>query len=198
VKFITLSMILFAMTFALTTVRADTVNDLLDSARKNYEAKHYYKAIEDLEWAKKEMTNLHLQRLKTYLPEKVAGYSFTDSGGDVIGFKGLEREYKQESSSNTVKINLITGSAAAGTAGLGALLNMANLAAGMNPNATMVQAKGRKGNLVYEQDSSEAVLSFSLPNNVSLMITTNGFTSGDEAKKFADLIDFDGLEKEFQ
>lgn len=177
--------------------RADNVTDLMENSKKNYEQKRYFKAIEDLEWAIKELNNLHFQKLKTYLPSEVAGYTLSDSGGDVIGIRGLDRTYNQEGTGKSVSINLVSGSAASG-GGLGAFMSMASMATGMNPNSQMAMVKGRKGTLLVEPENESATLIFSLPNNVVITLESSGFTTGDEAKKFAELIDFDGLEKEFQ
>lgn len=194
-----ISLLLISCLVLPSLVWADTVTDLLKSAQTYYEQKKYFKAAEDLEWAKKEINNLHFQQLKTYLPASVEGYTVSDSGGDVIGIKGLDRVYTQTSSGNTVKINIVSGSGATGTGGLGAFMNMANWASSMNATgSSLVVVKGRKGNQMVDAENQEVNIMFSLNNNVAVTISSDGFASPDEAKKFAELIDFDKLEKEFQ
>lgn len=196
-RWMTIALLLVTL-FGVSIAAADNFTELTNNSKKYYEQKRYYKAIEELEWAKKELNNLHFEKLKGYLPVNVTGYAHTDSGQDVVGIKGLERTYRQDDSGNDVTINIMSGSSAGGTAGLGAFMNFANWANTMDPQSSMVMVKGLKGSMRYDSDSQEATLTFSLPQNVVVTITSNGFPNGDEAKKFAELINFEGLQKEYE
>ncbi len=180
---------------------ADTITEFLNNARKYYDEEKYAKALEELEWAKKELSNLHMKKMMTFLPENMEGYTQEDvSGGNVMGMQGLTREYTHNDTSNTVEIMIFSGSQAGGTSGLGALMGFAGLAASMDGSldSQVVTTKGNRGNLVYNGTNKETVLTYNLPSNVVITITTQGFESGDTAKSFAEKINFDGLKKEFE
>lgn len=201
-KFVSISLVLILLTGLVCVSFADNVTELITSTKTNYEKKKYYKALEDLRWAEKEISNLFIQSLKKYLPANVADYTNSDpTGGDMFSIQNIERNYShQKDSMKTVKISILSGSSATGTSGMGAFLGgLANLAAmSSGGNSEMVVTQGQRGTLTFDPSAKNHKLVFSLDGKVSIIIETNNFDSGDEAKKFANMIDFDGLSGEFQ
>jgi hypothetical protein len=179
------------------SVRADNVTDLLQSAEQNYQSGKYAKALEDLEWAKKEISKRHLEELKKYLPANVEGYTQEDpSTGSMMAVNACSRTYTQVGTGNTIEVNIISAGA---ESGMGAFMGMAAAMGAMGGmGGEMILSHGKRGSLVVDAAGKSATATFTLARNVIVTIEGNGFTDGEEVKRFAQLIDLAALEQEFQ
>jgi hypothetical protein len=180
-------------------VQADTVDDLMKSAADNYKAQKYMKALEDLDWAKQEISNLHIQIVKKLLPESMSGYQIREvDGAAMFGMHSVSREYFTDD--KDIKITIAGGKAGQGGSGLSALMGMASKFQSMDAGteSSMVVVHGRKGRFNLETVNNSGNLTFELNNDVYVSVETNGFTSSVEAKKAAEKLDFDAIEKAFQ
>lgn len=181
------------------TAFADTVEDLLQSAVTNYKNKDYAKALEDLNWAKKEITNKHMEVVKALLPESLPGYETQHiDGGAALGFQNISRDYVN--GDKHVKISISSGDTSDTGAGLGALVNMAAAFQAMDGStkSNLVIVQGHKGQFNLEPDSKHGTLTLSINSKAYVSIETWGFDNSDEAKKAAEKLDFDKIEKSFQ
>ena len=177
-------------------VKADTVEDLLKSANDNYKAKKYAKALEDIEWAKREISNLHLELVKAMLPENLPGYETQEIDGDnMFGMHNVSRNYVKDDKS--IKISIAGSQGNQGGSGLGAIFGMAAAFQSMDANtkSKMVVVQGRKGQFNLDPSNGTGTLTFTLNNNVFVSIETHGFTDEVEAKKASELLKFDEIEK---
>ncbi len=181
------------------TVHADNVQDLMKSAQDNYTAKKYAKALEDIEWAKQEITKLHLQTIKSLLPATIPGYTSTDNANDsALGIHEVSREFTKDS--QKIKITVLGGNLGQ-NAGIGAIMGMAAAmqAMGGDTQSEMVTVKGRKGRFNMDtSDDKHGTLTFALNNNITLMIETWNIQGAGEAKKAAELIDYDAIENAYK
>ncbi len=176
---------------------ADNVEDLLNSAKTNYSKGKYFKALEDIEWAKKEVANKQMQLLKSFLPEAVEGYTvYPGDGGSALGIQSVSKRYEKEEQS--VEITIMSTHGNQGAGGLGAIMGMAAAFESMdaNVNSEMVIVDGRKGQFNKRDNSDEGTLTFNLDKAV-VQIKTYGFDNSSEAKKFAEMLKFDDIEQAF-
>jgi hypothetical protein len=179
-------------------VYADDVVDLIKSAEKNYNAKQYKKALEDLEWVRKEIAKLQLQEMKKLLPEEIDGMKGSDSdGGAVFGLHTVSREYRDNDGNRVVTINVM--SAAGGEAGgeLGAIMGMAAAFGTMDSSqeSKMIIEKGYRGNFSLDTDTQEGTLVFSLSGGAMVQIETFGCKDESMAKKAASKLDLPKIEE---
>ncbi|MBN1355184.1 hypothetical protein JXA40_02825 [bacterium] len=195
---VTFIMLVLPATLLCGPADADTVNDLLKSAGENYDAKKYMKALEDLDWAKQELSNMHLQIVKNLLPESISGYETRDiDGSAVFGMHNVSRQYNQGDQS--IKITIAGGGSGQGGPGLSAIMGMASKFQAMDAGtqSNMILVNGRKGRFNLETATNSGTLTFELSNNVYVTVETEGFTDSSEAKKAAEKLDFEAIEKAF-
>ncbi|MBN1551292.1 hypothetical protein JW979_07480 [bacterium] len=178
---------------------ADQVEDLLKSATENYQAKKYMKALEDIDWAQREISNMHMQVVQALLPESFPGYETNSiDGGAMFGVNSVGREYQKENQS--IKITITGSQAGQAGMGLGAIMGMA--AAFQSQEAgtksKMIMCKGRKGQFNLDTESNTGTLTYTLNNNAFITIETEGFADESGAQMAAEKLDFDAIEKAYQ
>ncbi len=177
---------------------ADNVEDLLQSATQNYKSENYAKALEDLNWAKQEITNKHMEVVKTLLPESLPGYETRESdSGAAFGMQNVSREYIKEN--HRIKISISGGETGQGGAGLGALMGMAAAFQTMDGNtkSNLVIVNGQKGQFNLETSNNHGTLTLTVNSKVFITVETWGFTDSDEAKKAAEKLNFVRIQEIF-
>lgn len=197
-KNITIIMSILLLTAFVPLLQADTVDDLLKSASDNYKAKKYMKALEDIGWAKQEISKQHMKLVKMQLPESIPGYQTRDiEGGTIFDMHSVSREYYNESQS--IKIAIIGGKVGQGGSSLSSIMGMASTFQSMDANveSSMVMVQGRRGRFNLESSNS-GTLTFNLENDVLLSIETKGFEDSSGAKLGADKLNFDDIENVFK
>ncbi len=182
------------------SAQADDVTTLIRSAEENYAAKNYSKALDDLDWARKEIVNQHLKSMKNLLPDEIDGMKGRDTeGGAVLGVRGIGKEYKSADGKRRVTINLIAGGGSSAGKGLGALMEMAAslgaLDAGMN--SKVVIEKGYKGQFLKDQSNNSGILTFNLNGGKMLKIETIGYPDSSMAEKVVTQLDIAKIEAAF-
>ncbi len=180
------------------TAQADDVTTLLQSAQDNYNAKRYSKALEDLDWARKEIVSQHLKGIKDLFPESIDGMQGVENeSGEVLGFRGISKTYTD--GQHTVNLNLMGGQSASGAQGLGALMGMAAAFGAMESgaNTKLVIAKGYKGQFVQEPMGDSGMLTFTLNGGKTLTIETIGYKDAAMAEKVAQMLDLAKIEATF-
>lgn len=103
----------FVLIFSVQTrLDADTntvknVKKAFDKAMEYVEKGNYVKASKEVDWAKKDIDKLHIQRLLTYLKDELAGFKGKPvKSTAVLGMVAVERDYKKDST--TVKVSITT------------------------------------------------------------------------------------------
>ncbi len=192
-------LIMVAISSALSIVaHADNVEELLKSVSDNYKAKNYQKALEDLDWIKKEISGLQMEIIKTLLPQSIPGYETQEiDGGAAFGIQNVSRQYIKDE--KRIQISISGGQTSGTTAGLGALMGMAAAMGAMDAGvqSNMVIVQGRKGQFNLESEDQHGTLIFNLNNNAFVSIETWGFGTSDEAKAAAEKLDMDKIEKAY-
>ncbi len=181
------------------SVGAQTVDELLTSAAANYKAGKYIKALEDLDWAKREISNKHLKILKKLLPEKIEGFTTRDvDGGAMMGIHSVSRKFVKGDKS--VKVTITGDQETSPASGLGAIMSMAAKFNGMDAGTEshLVTVKGRRGQFNLETSDNRGTLTFTLKSNAFVTIETQGYSDSSQAKSIAEKLDFDAIETAFQ
>ncbi len=194
------SLVLVLFCLLSSTALADNVTDLLNSAKQNYTSKNYAKALEDIEWARKEISSQHLKRMKAFFPASIGGMKGKDvEGGDAMGIRGVSRRYQNSDQTQSVTISFLSGSNTASGNGLGALMSMASSFGLMNggSNSKVVIEKGYRGQFVQEDGDRTGTLTFNLRGGRIIIIETVGYTGSAMAEKAAKMLNIAKIENAF-
>ncbi|PID74264.1 MAG: hypothetical protein CSB32_01675 [Desulfobacterales bacterium] len=176
----------------------DDVTMLIQSAEKNYAARKYAKAIEDLEWAKKGVINRQLDSMKSLFPAEIDGIKGVDAeGGSLLGMKGTSRKYNSTDGKSVV-ISFVSGQGTAVSNGLGALMKMAESLNALDGGVAskLVIEKGYKGQFVSDGEMS-GTLTFTLSGGRMVTIMTKGYKGAAMAEKVARTLDLARIEDVF-
>ncbi len=169
---------------------ADDLKSMLAKVEQLSTEGNYSKALEELNWAKKDLEQNYLKKLTSFLPDTVAGMTGAKAeSNSAMGFTNVSREYSQ--ASNAVKIEIqggTSGSPQAGLGGLAALGQMAAMFGQQNGQATM-RIDGRTANL----NENNGELTVFLDGGAMLNIHK---TSGNvDLKAIAEALKLDDIEK---
>ncbi|MDC0357370.1 hypothetical protein OAO01_01010 [Oligoflexia bacterium] len=157
-------------------------------------AKNYTKALEEWNWARKEIETLHMSRVKEFLPDELAGYKGGEfKANSALGFTNIERAY--QGPGKGVKVSILGSSSGAGPMG-GGLAAFGQMAAMMQGRGGDGQGAFRIGthtaSLNVRPGSKQAELSVFLENGA--MIKLNG-ADGETLKKIANALKIDPLDQ---
>ena len=138
-----------------------------DSFQRYVDGEDYPRALEELDWCRRSVENLHFDKIKEIVGRSVLGYEPNDVTVEaVLGFATVEADYTN--GSDRVGLSLTGGGAAAAT-GLGALAGLAS-AFGVRSNGTnQVRVAGLTGQM--EEDEDEATLTLTLEGGMLLVLT---------------------------
>ncbi|MCB0334333.1 MAG: hypothetical protein KDD55_12580 [Bdellovibrionales bacterium] len=119
-----------ACTYA-SSARAEDLNKIFENVNNFITQKNYTKALEELDWAKNEIGKMHVDALKGFFPDSLAGYN----GGEVesssaLGMTNIERTYNGVV--GQVKVSLVGGGKGGAMGGLAGLGRMAAMMGGQN------------------------------------------------------------------
>jgi hypothetical protein len=195
--------VVFAVALPL-VVLAQTGEDagsLLESAKAAYEAGKYKQAIEDVQWAIKEINKIRLAQLREHLPADVAGYEAEDTGGEdvaaatMLGLQVLEvgRQFTKDELSVEVKITI----GEVGGTGFGAWAKFAQ-AFGATEGEKLVRIQNRKCTVTFDSEEQTGTLKAALDDDLVVEVDCNGCTDAAVLEEFANKIDFDKLESSIE
>ncbi len=179
----------------------EDAGSLLDSAKGAYQAGKYKQAIEDLQWAIKEINKIRLAQLREHLPGDVTGYEATDTGGEdvaaatMLGLQVLEVGREFTKGDLTVEVKITIGEVA-GT-GFGAWAKFAQ-AFGATEGEKLVRVQNRKCTVTFDSEEQSGTLKAALNNDLVVEVNCNSCTDAAVLEEFANKIDFDKLESSIQ
>ena len=171
------------------------VNALLDSAKASVGAKHYGKALGDLNLALGEVARLRMEAVKAAVPGAPEGWKAQEIEGQTgMGMLGmgvtattLKRQYSK-GDDTSVELELLADSP------LVASFQM--LFQFTPPGSQVVMVKGRKAvlELNKEQKSGTLTVLLNAPNSV-VKLTGRDVTKADLVDTFGGAFDYDAIEK---
>jgi hypothetical protein len=146
-----------ATTIITSPALAEDLSVIVGRVQEYAKSQNYPKALEELQWAQKELQKLHAERVKSFLPDQLQGYhgQKLESSG-ALGFSQIERKYVNGEKTVTISI---TGNASSG--GMGNLAQLGKMAAmfgGESGNET-IRVKGHTAQL-EKNDNSASITVF--------------------------------------
>ncbi|MCU0612059.1 MAG: hypothetical protein MUE60_09760 [Candidatus Eisenbacteria bacterium] len=177
--------------------RGEDPATLIQSATEFLNQGKYSKAIEDLQWALREIRLLQTVELKKFLPQSVSGYTAEEVDADaaaaaMFNINLVEAERKFQASSGDEYVDLKITSGDIGGAGLGAMMKMSQMFG--EQQGELVRVKGRKCTLEWDADNSSGKLTCVLDNDIQVTVEVSNGQKATPAK-FMELVNLDGLEK---
>lgn len=177
-----------------TSAYAEDVNAIFKKVNDLISAQNYSKALDELKWASKEIEKLHAEKLKTFLPDSVAGFTGDKvQAANALGITSIERNYRQGGSS--VKISLTNMGGAAGGAGMGGLAQLGQMAAmfGGTSGIDTFRIQGRTATLENRDQGGD--LTVYLDSGSVLKLESSTGVKGDTLKGIAEALKLDDLDK---
>lgn len=176
-------------------LRAEELDTIFGRVNEFVKAANYAKALNELEWARKEIEKKHSAKLLSFFPDTLAGFSGAKAEiSSVLGISNIERKYQKGAQS--VRVSL-TGSSGAPGAGLGGLAAFGRMAAMMGGEAGQetIRIAGRTATLSAEQGASGAELTVFLDSGSMLKFEMSGGSDAETLKAMANAVNLDGLDK---
>lgn len=134
---------LVALSFAL-PVAAEDINEVFKKVNEYASQKNYPKALEELQWAQKELEKLNQQRLAELLPKNIEGFVGAEPEvQSAMGFTTIERQYSK--GEQGIQVSIAGGGGAAG--GLAGIAKMGMMMGGAQPGKDQFRIDGRTATL---------------------------------------------------
>ena len=172
---------------------AEDLNTILKRVDDFVQQKNYSKAMEELDWARKEVEKMHVKRVQEFLPDNLAGYTGQKfDANSALGFSNIERDYKQ--GKKDVKLSL-TGGSGGGAAALGGLAQLGRMAAmfgGNTPGNETIRIQGRTATL--ETGESSASMTVMLDSGSILRLDGSSGVSSEDLKSIVEGIKIEELD----
>lgn len=181
------------------TVGAEELDAIFKRVNELVAARNFPKALDELNWARKEIEKQNMQQLQAFLPDEVSGFKGAKLDyNNAMGIMNMERTYTKDGATKITAS--ITGSAggggaAAGLGGMAAIGQMAALMGGSVPGQDTLRIGGRTALLESNEDSGASSLTVFLDGGMILKLDQS--SKGDPAvlKSFAESLKLDELEK---
>jgi len=175
---------LAALILSITTpVLAEDINDVFKKVNEYVQQKNYPKAMEELQWAQKELEKLHQERLGQLLPGEVDGFKGEETEvAAVMGLSNIQRRYSKGDASIELSISGSTG--AEGMGGLAGLAKMGMMMGGSQSGKDQFRIDGRTASLDTTSGSPELTV-FLESGSILQLRASDESIKGDVLKKFA-------------
>lgn len=175
---------------------AEDINEIFKKVNEYVASKNFPKALEELNWAKKEIEKQNQDALRSFLPDQLAGFIGEKfEATNAFGISNIERSYKKDST--TVRISLTGGSGASGASPFGGIAALGSMAAMMGAQQgtghDTLRVAGRTATLDLEEGSDNGSLTVFLESGSILKLemdsgaSRTALTSVAEAIKLNDL-----------
>jgi hypothetical protein len=163
------------------------VNDLMAQ-------KSYARALEELGNARQQIEKLHLERVKTFFPASVAGYTGGEpKTGGALGIATVDREYTKGAS--ILRLGLRGGNTGGGPGSFGSIAQLGRMVAGMQrePGVESVRIGLQPG--LIKLAGHKNTLTLFLESGAVLVVEGHSSATNEELKNFAGALDIIALEK---
>lgn len=177
---------------------AEELDDYFKRANEYVSQKNYAKAMEEIDWAKKEVEKMHVQKLQEFFPADLQGYKGQKfSANAALGITNLERNYTKGGANNNLKVSL-TGGSGNSAAGLGGLAQLGRMAAmmqgGGGTGQETVRIAGRTAQLETSEEGKDASLTVFLNSGSVLKLELSGSADGSTLRRAAEGIKLNELD----
>ncbi len=190
VLFAAISIFLFAAGAA-----AEDLNENFKKVSEYTAAGNYPKALEELDWARKEIEKLHLKKLSSILPDNVAGFSGQPAKTQAaMGITTIEKTYTGKGQKVQVSLTGSTGRSAGGFGGLAAMGQMAAMMGGTGTGTDTVRISGRTAMLESEEGSNRAELTVFMDGGLVLKLENQQSNDTQALRAIAEGLKLDEIE----
>ncbi len=179
--------------FAAAVVHAEDLNEIFRRVNQFVVERNYARAMEEIDWAKKEIEKMHVAKIEEFFPESLSGFS----GGkfdtnSVLGFTNIDRIYAQGKKKVKVSLTGGTGQGGAALSGLAQLGKMAAMFGGRGSGGETLRVKGRTA--MTEDTGSVSALTVILDSGSMLRIDSSDGIKSEELKGMVEAIKVDELD----
>lgn len=179
--------------FVAAGVRAEDINEIFKRVNQFIENKNYARAMEELDWAKKEIEKMHITKLEEFFPDSLAGFKGEKfDTNSVLGFTNIERDYTQGKKKVKVSLTGGTGQGGAALSGLAQLGKMAAMFGGGGNGSETLRVKGRTA--MSESTGAVSSLTVILDSGSMLRLDSSDGMKSEELKSMAEAIKVDELD----
>lgn len=198
-----LSTILFVFTIFIVNaaIAQENPSKVIERALSFYKSNKFVAAWSELDWAQKEIAKLIYSDVEKMLPVKISGYRIEKkSSGGVFGLSQVSRNYIKNDDQTNIEVKVIT-SLGSRPSGMGAILQMSQWAQNMNIGNNLnepIRIEGKGGQLFIDQNKKTGKITFSLQNNVIVIIEAHGEVNREMLINFAKSVSLVKIEKYFQ
>ncbi|NMC62640.1 MAG: hypothetical protein GYA55_05660 [SAR324 cluster bacterium] len=187
-----LSCVLF---FATSMSLAEDINAIFKRVNEFVEKKNYAKAMEELDWAKKEIEKMHVTRVQEFFPDTLGGMKGEKfDSNSMLGFNNVERDYIEGKKKVSVSLTGGTGQgAAAALGGLAQLGRMAAMFGGGQPGTETLRIHDRTA-IVESTGNNVASVTIMLDSGAILKLESSDGIKADQLKNMAEGIKIEELD----
>jgi len=159
---------------------AEDINEVFKKVNEYVQQKNYPKAMEELQWAQKELEKLNQQRLSELLPKTIEGFVGEETEvQSAMGFTSIERQYNK--GEQGIRLSIAgTGSAGGGLAGIA---KMGMMMGGAQAGQDQFRIDGRTASL--DTSGSPEVTVFLESGSMLQLRSSDESVDGATLKKFA-------------
>lgn len=165
--------------------QAEELSQIFGRVNELVASKQYPKALEELQWARKEIEKLHNGSLTAFMPDQIAGFVGAKSEiTNVLGMTNIERSYTKGEATVKVAIQAASAAGAAGLGALGGLAAIGKMAAmfGGEQGQETVRIQGRTATVKEDE------ISIFLDSGAVLQVRNGGAASAADLKALVDAI----------
>lgn len=185
--------LIFSCAFILAVpASAEDIHEVFKKVEEYAQQKNFPKALEELQWAQKELEKMHQQRLGELLPGSVDGFTGEEPQfQSAMGFSSIERQYVK--GDDSIRLSIAGAAGADGMGGLAGLAKMGMMMGGTQPGKEQFRIDGRTATLDTSNGSPE--LTVLLESGGILQLQANGESVNAAAlKKFAQALKLGDLD----
>jgi hypothetical protein len=130
-----------------------------DDFQRYVERENYPRALEELNWCKKSIEDLHFDKIREIIDRSIDGYDPDEiSVEGAMGIAMVEATYSNGSDEITLRITTVAASGSAAASGLGALSGLASSLGIRSRNSDQVRVAGLTGQMKEEGDGMALML----------------------------------------
>lgn len=172
---------------------AEDLNAIFKKVNEYVEQKNFPKALEELNWAEKEITKMNSRQIESFFPDQIEGFQ----GGKtemnaVMGMTNVSRTYT--SGSRSIELSLVGGGAGGGLGGLAGLGRMAAMM-GQGAGQDSFRVQGQTASLDTEEGQAELSVFLDSGSILKLDGSNLGSDGGATLKKFIEALKVSDLDK---
>lgn len=167
---------LLSICIATPSAIAEDLETIFKKVNEYVAAENYPKAMQELQWADKELQKKHSAKLGTMFPDTLVGFKGEKLKTQaMMGFKTVEKVYRK--GNQQIRMTLTGGSA--GAAGsMAAMGRMAAMMGGSQPGTETFRIDGRTANLTVKENRKSGELSVFLESGDLLKLELKNTAEG--------------------